>query len=466
MLVWEQQLRRANFTLIHIIGIVFCVCLCWQEAYAQSTEPYLVKDIAPGSASSDPFDMVAAEHLLYFTIFNRDHLWRSDGTDTGTWLLKSFDKQEGARPLTTVGDVLYFVGEDSTHGRELWKSDGTVAGTVLVKDICPGACSSTPGMGTYPIGMAVLNGSVYFNAYDGVNGTELWRSDGTESGTILVKDINPGDYGSAPIWIIAVNKTLYFSAFHAKYGRELWRSDGTAAGTMLVKDVDPAKFDSINLMVGATTNGTIYLVSGTKIWKSDGTKDGTVLVKEIDQGNSDWRVLEWAATGNKFYLCLENNTTSAVWVTDGTSDGTRKVKDPAGNLIRMEDVIYFSAREEATGAELWKTDGTEAGTVLVKDIYTGPKTSYVTEMTVANGLLYFYATSETTGNELWQSDGTEAGTHIVKDLYSGPNGSAIRHPSIEMANDILYFTAGPFTTGDELWGLNFRPYHVFLPSIY
>ena len=33
-------------------------------------------------------------------------------------------------------------------------------------------------------------------ADDGVNGYELWRSDGTEKGTTLVKDINPGSAGS------------------------------------------------------------------------------------------------------------------------------------------------------------------------------------------------------------------------------------------------------------------------------
>src|SRR5262245_14321839 len=66
----------------------------------------------------------------------------------------------------------------------------------LVRDIHPGPGGSFPGSVNTRFGAARflvdLNGTLLFRADDGVTGTELWRTDGTEAGTVLVKDIVPG----------------------------------------------------------------------------------------------------------------------------------------------------------------------------------------------------------------------------------------------------------------------------------
>ena len=119
------------------------------------------------------------------------------------------------------------------HGRELWKSDGTEAGTVLVKDIRPDSYGSNP---TY---LTNVDGTLFFSARDGVHGGELWKSDGSEAGTVMVTDvdIDTGYYSGAQ-QLVAVGDTVFFSADDGVHGRELWTSDGTAGGTALVTDIN------------------------------------------------------------------------------------------------------------------------------------------------------------------------------------------------------------------------------------
>jgi ELWxxDGT repeat protein len=63
---------------------------------------------------------------------------------------------------------------------------------------------------------------LYFSAFEPTTGRELWTSDGTETGTILVDDINPGSASSFPGELTAVDHTLFFAASEPTTGRQLW----------------------------------------------------------------------------------------------------------------------------------------------------------------------------------------------------------------------------------------------------
>jgi ELWxxDGT repeat protein len=131
--------------------------------------------------------------------------------------------------LVTVGSKLFFAAQNGVNGREVWTSDGTDAGTSMIKDIAPA---------TRPEALTNVAGTVFFTANDGVTQRELWKTDGTDTGTSLVKDIRPGKYASSPESLTAVDGTLYVTAIDGVHGRQLWKSDGTDAGTVMVKDIN------------------------------------------------------------------------------------------------------------------------------------------------------------------------------------------------------------------------------------
>jgi ELWxxDGT repeat protein len=125
---------------------------------------------------------------------------------------------------------LFFTANDGVHGRALWKSDGTKAGTVMVKDIDPRPQDETD-YGYGPTGLTALGGTLFFSANDGPHGRELWKSNGTKGGTVLVKDIYRGRGFSLPAYLTPVDGRLFFLADNTR-GMELWKSNGTKAGTV------------------------------------------------------------------------------------------------------------------------------------------------------------------------------------------------------------------------------------------
>ena len=135
--------------------------------------------------------------------------------------------------FTTVGDKTYFTATDGTHGREIWVTSGLAPSTHRVTGIgfqSGGAVSNT---------LANVNGTLFFVASDTGNGPALWKLDANGQ-QVLVKDITPGSANEGFANLTAVGDTLYFTADTSnQLGTELWKSDGTTAGTVVVKDIKP-----------------------------------------------------------------------------------------------------------------------------------------------------------------------------------------------------------------------------------
>ncbi len=324
-----------------------------------------------------------------------------------------------------LGNTLYFTADDDVHGIELWKSDGTAAGTVMVRDIYPG--KSFDGPKEFYL---VYDNQLYFTARDTTNDTELWRTDNGPEGAVLIRDACPtecdgANYGSRPRPMAEYLGKLYLNWQDFTIGEEFWVTDGTAAGSMLIKDINPGGGGSSSQPYGFTVfQGKLYFAAdsanvGSELWESDGTAAGTRLVKNI-------------------------NTSSF-----GDSEMDAPVVGP--------DAFYFWARaNNGDGPELWRSDGTAAGTNRVKDINPGsasakPFAGIRISAWLGNQLL-FVANDGTTGEELWSTDGTEAGTVLLADINPGINNSGIQF--FASLNGQVLFKANDGVNGYELWVTN------------
>jgi ELWxxDGT repeat protein len=390
-------------------------------------------------------------------------LFRSDGTGSGTTLVKSVSYQSWQAELIPANGLVFFVGRDDAHGFELWKSDGTEAGTGLVKDLLPGP------PGSYPEELTSVNGTLFF-ALRPPSATELWKSDGTSAGTVMVKRFYRDEDGNQiPNDLTNLNGTLFLVADDGSHGPELWKSDGTAAGTVMVKDIRPGAMGSFqaSLFPGRTltrVSATLFFgaddgTHGPELWKTDGTPEGTVMVKDIVPGEPGSAPQNLTNVDGTLFFSLYLGGNS-LWKSDGAEAGTVPVKTLPGALglpdqfTSVNGALYFDVDDGMHGHEVWRSDGTEAGTVLLKDINPDTGSSYVqlpSDLTDVNGTLFFAAFDGVHGRELWKSDGTEEGTVLVRDLNPGTVDSS---PGALLATPAgLYFVADDGVAGRELWAL-------------
>ncbi len=431
----------------------------------------LVKDILPGAASSQPNNMIILGSKVFFTATNPaggvPTVFVTDGTSAGT---VGFAQAQvvargttAATSLSFFNNQIYFGGTDHAYGQQIWKTDSTYSGrnlnASLVADLFPnGGCSA-------PTAFTIFNSSLFFAASDATHGTELFYSDGTTSGTQILKDIYPGTGGSVTTSVLSssvqVNGKLFFVASDPVNGSELWVSDGTSAGTQLVKDINPGASDSSPGYLTAFGNQVIFNAStaanGSEPWISDGTAAGTMMIKDINPGATGSVPYGFTVMGSLAVFPASDGVHGyEPWVTDGTAAGTFMLKDMVagagdsipGNFVALGSSIIFTSNS-ASGTELQITDGTTAGTQILKDIYPGASSSNPSHLTLVGNKIFFSATDNVNGTELWVTDGTAAGTTLVKDINPGIVGSN-PVPLLAWGNQLV-FLANETANGNQLW---------------
>ncbi len=424
----------------------------------------LVKDIRPGAESSSPQNFSKPVNYPKFVI--------------GTGLVDRM--------------VVFFAANDGTHGTELWATDGTADGTFLVTDIrtIPGPPNHDPLGSSFPYSLTVLNGKLVFGANDGETGVELWTHDPATGNTFQLRDIYPGDdfTHSLPNYLIVVGNFVFFSASdnrQAGTGTELWKTDGTTEGTVLVADVRPGNVGSgarelVNL------NGTLIFVAyngvgwDNQLWRSDGA--GASLIHQFGEISSPPDVLR--VSGNFVYFAATNHLLTGgpfpahgqeLWRSDGTGGGTAMVRDinpttesgiafgsAPRELVDVNGRLFFTADDGASGRELWTSDGSPGGTVRVADVRPGPTSSDPFSLTACGRLLYWTANDGTTGREIWRIPPESLATLPVAQAAGdlGPGDSVSFAPFLGFGGRHLLVALDDGVKGTELWAVEYVTFLV------
>ena len=357
-------------------------------------------------------------------------------------------------------DILLFSANDGEHGIELWKYDGMDLS--LVKDINPGLEHSLAQS------MYLLNGKVVFVATDGVHGLELWETDGTEAGTNMIKDVyvgaedgvyNGSTFSHSENHFHIKGNVMYFAGIEGNSNNiELWKTNGTSAGTVLVKDIDDSAifFGSTPSFFAEHQGETYFGTKGDGLWKTDGTEAGTILIQDEDPDAFFGFEPEDLVSMGDYMLFLKDNY--SLWRSDGTKEGTIKLRDFENlstlnwfdrKIVNLNGQALFPGNDGISGSELWSSDGTVEGTKMVIDLEPGPDGYSPQYKIVYKGKMYYKGDDGQSGVELYVTDGTEEGTHILKDI-DPDGGSIFVGPNIYTDGDFIYYGAGAGFE-NEMW---------------
>ena len=305
------------------------------------------------------------------------------------------------------GEIYFFAAQDN-FDYEPHKYNCATSTYIMLKDVNPGGTSSEPYSGVNE--MMKFKTHVYFGALDGTGKTDLWRTDGSTTGTVKFKIFPYTSTDPQTITFFAADENLMYFRASNNSGYGVWRTDGTEAGTFLISQA---------------TNFNYYVSE---------KKEETLLYN------------------GKFYFQqkLLPSVISLPFATDGTVAGTVGLT-AAGNPDNyyMTDPYDFEPFQNSvwfgldgpTGGGLFKSNGTLAGTQFMGSCGTGADAGYrPTNLKAAGNYLYVRATG-TLGYELYYTDGTINGGGRISDIY--PNGGSGLKIGSEMCSvgDKLFFTA-------------------------
>jgi len=287
------------------------------------------------------------------------------------------------------------------------------------------------------------------------------------------------DYATGPASVSGVDQTVQlndnvviFTMSTLENGRELWRSDGTATGTFRLTDIEPGPGDSIIGQVTSTGSTVFFTVFGLasaneELWQTNGTQEGTQKIFGTQKISGTQTALGYPGISkltklDESHLAFILN--GEVWVTDGTSSGTEKTISLVDQSAYIEDLQFGQPNSGVENVFLtaykYLNDSTQNELILYNlqsksttVLLSKERTTTSIELDlVQNGRLIFNLTDGDHGTELWYSDGTPGTTVLWMDINPGPASSA--PANFTTFGNSVYFVATSAEFGNEVWFIN------------
>ena len=372
-------------------------------------------------------------------------------------LIKAFSNNVTISVLQPVGATLYFAVDNSGIDKQLWKSDGTPTGTVMVKSFTKSGNISE---------ILSSNGVTFMVANDGTTGHVLWRTNGTEAGTVVVNyihdagsSISSESYNGKYSYFLPFSGGVYFKVRgSAPYSDSFYKSNGTDIGT--VEIVSKAGLPFGGEMLGVS-NGLLYY-RGAYIHTFNGTSSAEILRSSPSGAFADVGGTAFFGTGEGMYKSTGTADTTTLLL-PGTSSVAREYTSFAGKL-------FFTRNTAEAGNELWRSDGTAAGTFMVQDLLPGSKDGITNILQPVNGALMLSGRNTVDNAELFATLATSTAitrptvtTQTVYGIVGKPLSYQVQFTG---ANVTLYSNEGGgvfLSSGPRVYARGFVPGASFNP---
>lgn len=364
------------------------------RSHVETRETALVLDLAPGTAHSDPEQLVVVEDTLFFTAVSGDgsrRLWRVDGE--GPIRPVTIPGNQTPRQLLATGGTLLATARDVGGEEVLLRFQGEELAYVVSTTDLFGA--------TGDLGLALVAGQTYltcrgestieFASIDPAiarprhlditvpSGAD-WRDFQAYARARHSGGAN-GDREALHCYLALpamanrqaiLEGYLYFAAYSPDSGVELWRSNNGIRSAELVKDCFEGRGSSGPAWLMASQGTLLFSAEhagrGREVWCSHGTPESTYVLDEPHSpglpGSAPRELLPWmgqvwlSQVGNGLHQgrrtlvgCEEHNGRFHIY--GNPEEFNYTAYDPRG-LTPHGEYLYFSAESPATGRELWR----------------------------------------------------------------------------------------------------------------